>query len=209
MSHVVIWSGGADSTASLYYWAGVSCRSWPVRALTIVDHKNINTNQLKAQARAQKRFLQLAEKRKLHIKHHRLILKGNCDARDSSQSELWLCHLFPYFNDEETIHFGYIRRDDFWHFGERFKKTFDALAAARDKPPTLELGQEWKEKWEILEYLRKNKVPDNCWWTCEMVGKNLRPCGKCKKCEELARGRADLDRQLVTEKNAKMRKKKR
>jgi len=191
-SHAVVWSGGADSTASLYYWAGISGRSWPVRALTVVDHKNINTHLLKAQTIVQKRFLKLAEKRKLHISHERLIVKGNCHAKNSTQAEIWLCHLFPYFHDDETIHFGYVRRDDFWHFHERFKRTFDALASAREKPPILELDREWKEKWEILKYLHDKKIPDNCWWSCEMVKKNLRACGECKKCKEVALGRKDL-----------------
>ncbi len=197
MTHAVIWSGGADSTASLYHYAGVSCLDYPVRALTVVDQQNLNTNQLKAQDKTQKRFLQLAAKRKLHISHERLILKGNCDAKNSTQAELWLCHLFPYFRDDETIHFGYIRRDDFWHHHERFKKTFDSLASARDKPPRLELDREWKEKWEILKYLRDNKIPDHCWWSCEGVGKNLRPCGDCKKCNEVALGMKGLRENLA------------
>ncbi len=187
--HVVVWSGGADSTALLEYYSQSSCKAYPVIALTVRGMLNINPGQFVNQRIVQERFKRWAKRHGRHIEYS-VITIGKAPIPCNSQSIWWLCHLFPYIRQNMIVHFGYIRGDDFWHFKGRFVQAFNALCVVgseKDEPnkAKLEFDYEWTRKKEVLVKLREAKVPGNCWWTCE-GSTSKKACGKCNKCRELA-----------------------
>ena len=184
MRHVVMWSGGIDSTVLLHRLALNSSLQNPIIALTI-EHHQIYNDQQKSQGQAQKEYLRFAKARGFHIKHGKIYVKGTIGTEALfAQPMLWLCHIAPYLKDEDNVHFAYIRHDDFWHIKDRFELALDGIMAIRGYKITLCLDLEWKDKEEIWKEFKGEKIPLSCIWTCE-YSKNGKPCGKCKKCKEL------------------------
>jgi hypothetical protein len=114
----VVWSGGADSTMALTIKATNTTELWPVHALTVWDHPQLDKTHLKNQRLAMGRYLRWAKKKGYHIKHFAIeIQHGGIDVNgiapatvgDGGQSIVWLSHLAPYFQANAEVHFGYVR----------------------------------------------------------------------------------------------------
>lgn len=74
--NVIIWSGGADSTALLEYYAGVSSKDYPVHAISISAHPNLRDTQLSAEKKARERYLDLARKKGYWIRTQEIEFGG-------------------------------------------------------------------------------------------------------------------------------------
>lgn len=193
---VVIWSGGMDSTLLLDQTVDnlVGSEDSQVTAISILSHNNINKNLLRAQSIAQQNYLKFAsdQGKSQYIDYVTVEILGTYEATQTSQSEVWLCHIFPYLQSQDTVMFGYIKQDCFWHFKDSFVQAFTGLCTLKEATITLEFPLEWKTKVEILDALMSRGIPESCWWTCEDVVENMLPCGKCSKCDELSKARQDL-----------------
>jgi 7-cyano-7-deazaguanine synthase in queuosine biosynthesis len=188
---MVFWSGGADSTLALTMYASLSSVQTPVRALTVVGHPQLNQQQLKNEKRAREAYLRWAKKRGFNIQHETVKIETAIDVKVGDQTVLWLCHLSPYIWPDETVVFSYIQGDVFWHRKHEFEVAFNMLAELSGAKRSLLFPLEWDRKWSVLSALKKWKVPDNCWWSCDVPSKN-KPCGKCLKCRELKAAREEL-----------------
>jgi len=200
---VVVWSGGADSTCLLNHYAGVSSEDWPIVALSVVAYPHISRPLLQKQAEVQKRYLEWAKRRGYHIKHHTMRVTGSFGygrEGNAPQPSLWLAALSQILDERDRVMMGYIRTDDVWHCMSEFRDVFDAFCKLKEfKHAKLEFPFEWEHKVDILRRLKKGKVPDRCWFSCDHT-KDGKPCGQCSKCDELAAARALLKKQDVARK---------
>jgi len=199
--YTVIWSGGADSTLALTMYASYSSVQTPVKALTIKGHRQLNKWQLRNEKKARNVYLKWAKKQGYHVQHVTAKVEVNSNATSGGQADLWLCHLSPYIEKDETVVFPYIKSDDFWHIKHEFVTAFNALSGLKRVTREIIFPLEWHYKWQIVRDLKEWKVPDDCWWTCDQPNKS-KPCGKCLKCKALKEAR----RQLVVEKKASLKK---
>ena len=190
---VVIWSGGADSTLALCEAVSQARRHETITAISVTVHSNITLLQLQEQNARMDKFLAWAKKRDWKIDHRKVRIDHTCIDLPSSQGTLWLCSVAPYLPDHARIWMGYIRRDDFWHEKAEHVAAAEALAKLSDRKWKIEFPLEWSEKWEVLRALKKWKVPDSLWWTCESPVKKsdrIKACRQCLKCREVAAARA-------------------
>jgi len=197
MTYLVAWSGGADSTAVLQHYAEASSQDYPTRAISIAGHPQLNKKFMHAQEWARVNYLAWAKKRGLHIRHERIHMAGNFELRTTGEEQwraqplLWLSVLLQAVGDGDEVLLGYIRNDGFWHVRHLFEAAFAAGCALKGVTATLTFPGEWWTKADVLERLRKARVPDRCWFTCEQT-QDGKPCGACSKCKEVAAGRAEL-----------------
>lgn len=192
-NHIVVWSGGADSTLVLNDYAGVSSQDYPVRAITVAAHPFLAKKALAAQSVAQRNYLALAKKRGYHIQHEKMSIRGKWTwgktpeafRHASSQPIMWLAMLMQSVGDGDTVHMGYIRGDCFWHIRSQFEAVFESFCKLKGVDAELNFPVEYHYKAEVLRKLREAKVPGSCWFGCEYT-KNGKPCGACNKCDEIA-----------------------
>jgi 7-cyano-7-deazaguanine synthase in queuosine biosynthesis len=189
--YAVIWSGGADSTLALTQYASYSSIQDPVRALTIVGHRQLDRWQLRNEKKAREAFLRWAKKRGYNIRHDMVSIDGPNDVAEGGQAPVWLSHLTPFIPSGYTVVFPYIKGDDFWHSKHEFVVAFNALSALMGVKRELLFPLEWDSKAKVLGGLKTWEVPDNCWWTCDAPKKN-EPCGMCHKCVALKEARRVL-----------------
>ena len=198
MSNVVIWSGGADSTWVLDHYAGVSSEDFPIRAVSIVAHPNLNKEFLKAQSIAQKNYLVLAKKRGYHIEHEKVSVRGNLKwgnppdsfIHASGQPVMWLSALIQAVGDGDRALLGYIRGDCFWHIRDKFEGAFNAMCALKGVKAELSYPVEYQHKAGVLRKLKEAKIPDRCWFSCDQTTDG-RPCNKCSKCDDIKNAKMD------------------
>lgn len=194
--NIVIWSGGADSTYVLDHWAGASSEDHPVIALTVNEHPKLSKPFLERQRQARREYLVVAKKRGYHIKQQNVDVRGQFDwglkvnigdhGCPTAQLIMWLSALAQVVGDGDTVLFGYIRTDAFWHSRELFETAFDTLCKLKGVKATLRYELEWQYKADVLRMLNGARIPQRCWFSCEDVGKDGKACGHCSKCDEVA-----------------------
>jgi len=196
--NIVVWSGGADSTWLLHHWAGASSEDHRVVALTVRHHRFLSKPFLKAQRKAQEAYLKLAKKRGYHIDHQMIRVDGhfswgvdvNSGPRGrgcpTAQAIMWLYAIMQVVGDGDKVLVGYIKGDSFWHYRDEFARTFDAMCKLKGVRATLVYDLEWQSKPDILRLLKKARIPQRCWFSCESVGEDGKACGNCSKCDEIA-----------------------
>lgn len=194
--NVVIWSGGADSTYILDHYAGVSSEDYPVVALSVVEHTHLKREQVKIQNEAQARYLAHAKKKGYHIKHEKVSVRGNfqlfADVQNGmGQPLLWFVYLLSCVGENDTVHLGYIKGDSFWHNRTIFEDAFKALCRLKGLKAALSYPCEWDQKVNILEKLKKAKVPNDCWWSCDHP-EDGKVCKGCEKCLAIKAGRKQM-----------------
>ena len=187
---VVVWSGGADSTYLLHWYATYSSIQNPVHAITVDSHPQLNKKFMAAQRTARSRYLKFAEKSGLHIEVHTVsqdysekTLIG-IGENVSGQPMMWLCSIMPFIQDDDMVYFSYIFEDGIWHHKKEFQDVFYSICRLKNIDATLEFPLEEFRKYQILKRLSEYEIKDNMWWSCEEP-KNKKPCGVCYKCCEL------------------------
>ncbi|GAG31920.1 unnamed protein product, partial [marine sediment metagenome] len=157
---------------------------------TVDRHPRLHKPFIKAQNEAQKRYLKWAKKKGYHIKHERMAYYGNVEwngpTTGCAQPTLWLATLIQAIGDQDVVMMGYNHKDDFWHYRSDFENAFYALCKLKGVKAELELPFEWKKKRDLYAMLRVDKVPNNCWFSCEDTAKG-KPCGVCDKCLDIKR----------------------
>jgi 7-cyano-7-deazaguanine synthase in queuosine biosynthesis len=183
--NVVVWSGGADSTALLDWYASTSSKATPTLALSIASHPYLHKDSVKAQNTAQEAYLKYARRKGYHIQHKIVKVSGKFDwggpTSGTAQSIVWLFAIAQVLQDDDIVLMGYIRKDDFWHYRDKFVALFDAMCAYKDVKAKIQFPLEWDTKSEVIGRLRNAKVPNKCWTSCDNY-KGKKPCGVCSKC---------------------------
>lgn len=187
---VVVWSGGADSTCLLQYYAKYSSKEKPVTAITIDGYPQISKGQLECQRFAQKRYLRFAKKEGLFIEHLKIKVEASSECAIESgknrsvQPVMWLSAIMPFVNDGDTVCFSYIHKDGIWKSKAEFEKAFYSLCKLKGVDAKLEFSlDEWR-KYQVLNYLKEEGITHNMWWACERPIRK-KPCGVCYKCCEI------------------------
>lgn len=183
-----------DSTALLNHFGPISYKDCPLLALS-VDHPLLSRPHMKGQKAAQANYLRFAKKKGYHIVHERVVYSGNFSwngpTYGQAQPSLWLLSLIQVLRDHDTIHFGYIQDDIFWHYHKAFSEVFDSVCKLFAISAELSFPFEWMKKKDVYETLRNTKVPNNCWFSCENTS-NGKSCGVCDKCKEIKTLKADV-----------------
>lgn len=190
MANVIVWSGGADSTALLDHYAGTSSEDYPVKAISISKHPNLVKKQTEYEGKARKRYLELAKARGYWIEHEEIEFgdgfsaHGPKDDGPPGQLMMWMCAITPCVSDGDRVMFAYIRGDAMWHYKHEFVSAFDAIMDLKGVKATLEFPFEWMTKKEVFEHLKKAKISSKYWWSCERPRVDGTRCGRCHKCKE-------------------------
>ena len=191
MKHIIIWSGGLDSTWLLYKYAVNSSIENPITAISI-EGKFLDKRKIIMERKAKKKILEILKKKGCHINH--IIIKSNVKSDIyldyfNTQPVLWLCNIIPIIPLEEcTVHFGYIKEDSFWHCKDIFVKSFYNLTDLRlvgsRKDIKLQFDLEWFTKKEIIRLMKINGLYKHT-WSCEFPTETFKRCGKCYPCKTI------------------------
>jgi 7-cyano-7-deazaguanine synthase in queuosine biosynthesis len=185
---LISWSGGVDSTANVInYFAN----SIPFETVYIKLPNNDKQQkyELKARTRILKELTKLFGN--YHIKDTVIDFVGVLQDRNILvQPYIWATALS--YNIDMTKYnslvFGYIKEDDFWHIKAEFETVIHAshkLLLSDGKVPELTFPLEWLDKSTIIEkyynYDKEVKKILDMTYYCE--GSTI-SCGKCNKCNE-------------------------
>jgi 7-cyano-7-deazaguanine synthase in queuosine biosynthesis len=185
MKHLVMWSGGSDSTYLLNRLLKDSTKNEPVCALSIIWGTSLKD---KSESIARKHLSEEFKKRGYHLIYKEVKLNSTGFASDTHNAQpiMWLTTLFQNIQNDAIVHFGYNFSDSFWHIKGKFVKAFYALVNIRDiTPPDIKLcfDLEWEYKKNIIKRLKRERLLKYI-WTCEFPKKVGVPCHKCDKCKE-------------------------
>lgn len=195
MSNIVVWSGGADSTLVLCNWASGWGAREEVIALTVKHHSLCNKEQFRCQVKTQNKFKKFALTKGWNIKYKSISITGDSKT-PQIQSFLWLTQLMPYFNDGDSVGWGYNAIDHgFWDVIELFKNVLKAADTYRGITTAHEFPVRYKLKVDIIRELKQYGVPLDCIWTCDDPNKG-HPCGVCHKCVELLQACRDVKKKV-------------
>jgi 7-cyano-7-deazaguanine synthase in queuosine biosynthesis len=190
--HIVLWSGGCDSTLLLYelldaYGAeNVIAISYnypwldSIKAELENDHREIF-----------KRKMKLMGLRYANFKHHVVEINMPEDSIDVQtcsglpQALGWLFMIPMYANENSYIYAAYVKDDDFltegykYHYKNIFKSVNKLIGREN---LILRLPYVKRSKIEIIENLIKNDIYDDTWY-CEMPMTNHMVCMECHPCQ--------------------------
>jgi len=194
----VIWSGGADSTLLLHELAErYGTKRYPVKAISIrhdlVDNCKQNAESLKRQL-----FLAKAKSEGLHIDNLEITvsLKGFDKFRvynhGIGQAPIWIANIPHYLADEDYLHFGYIKGDDFWFHKEDFTKTLDSTFALMGKKVEARYPLQYMTKTQILMELEKRGL-SNMYVSCQILNEDGSDCGHCASCVSIRNAKLEIE----------------
>ena len=195
----ILYSGGADSTYLLYIAAqDISYCKLDIKPML----RTISFNAPQLPGSHQQKV-----RRAKFIQYIKETYKCEIDAIEIDATELlsrfgrvqmpqqicWLSVL-PMFNPyiyNETLEFGYVKGDDFWHWREFFCRiidnAFDILYNTEKVKITVSYPLEWVTKTKITRTLIEHKL-DKFIWICDTITDGNKddppPCGKCDSCIE-------------------------
>lgn len=180
----VLWSGGCDSTALLYYLAHryPSCN---IKAISVIQ-KYITS--CKCDYEARKRLKQRFDTEGLNISYFTYHVKNEIPNSFAglSQPLIWLSTVPNLLTQvDKAICFGYIRHDDVWHYKQYFENIFNDMnkICCGSQYNELWFPFEWISKDIIVKYLKDNDLFDLISYCEHEVDR--KPCGKCNKCIEM------------------------
>jgi 7-cyano-7-deazaguanine synthase in queuosine biosynthesis len=194
MKTILYWSGGIDSTYILYDYLrkGITFETVYIK---------FNNNKLKGDIELSRR----ENIKKILVNYYHKDWNDKIIDYDNSsytfhfvlpQALIWLESIFKVVDSYEnnTCVFGYMRRDDFWHYKPDLLNLFKMLHALSHKKDTnieLKYPLEWKDKDDIIndifvEDIKVWKKLFNQMWTCEGIDalNSRKHCGKCISCEK-------------------------
>lgn len=195
--HVVVWSGGYDSTLVL---AEVARRYSATNAViaVVVQSTHLDDRQAKLEQRAREAFLKHAAACGWNIRVATVRLEATALAVDwtvhslLAQATLWFHAVVPYLRSNDKVYWGYIRRDEYWLVRDRMVRALSAcMEASFISGVTFEYPLACAEKRDVVDALARIGVPTELLWTCDAPdGSNEDvPCGMCGKCKALAEAR--------------------
>lgn len=187
MIHIVIWSGGYDSTLILDRLC--ASRDKTVWAFSL-EWNMINDRKTHQEKKVRKRYKKYAKKKGYKF-YHRTIKVGadmGAPTHGLPQALAWFCFVLPYLPQESKVYLGYHRGDDFWRYHDHVGAFFREGQLIGKRNASIEYPLELDSKWEIVEDCRKRGIPSSCIWTCEnpkKKNKKIVSCGKCNPCINL------------------------
>ena len=187
MSNIVLWSGGYDSTLMLHNLLSGGYRD--VIAVSVKYHPQLSNELLAMERRARNNYAEYAKINNMEFDQAEILIDNTSTITVSPggivQPSIWLMISMLYVNDGDTLHFGYIRSDDFWHHKQQFVTMFESICGLRNlENVKLRFNLEWYTKWDVIAEFEKLGVPSDCAWYCESPKSDFphTPCGACNCC---------------------------
>lgn len=184
--HVVVWSGGCDSTLLLDMVSEkFGTYEKPIIAFSIYHHI-LDNKKLTKESEAREKFLSELKSRGLHIIHKTLEIKSDSSYKEGygglPQAFLWALNILPYIKNGSNVYFGYIRNDDFWHMGQYFEEMVRAGSKLMGKEIKVHYPLEYHTKEHVIAELGVRKLYDYVWW-CEMSNEKGGRYNECVPCK--------------------------
>lgn len=183
--HVVIWSGGCDSTAILYAVAKkFSTKEKPVLAVSY-DFSHIQGMKRHKEDQAKEKFLTYCKQEGLNIDHRVISLNVDLDVYPYNsliQAYTWVSTISPYLMDKTNLYLGYIKSDDVWHQFAELQELFTVSQKFLKREINVLTPLRYREKEEIIKYLVEIGIYEMTWY-CELPTDEGKRCGQCKPCD--------------------------
>jgi len=199
--HVVVWSGGMDSTLVLdrVCSANMDRCIW---AHTIIWDM-LNDLKVEKEKEARRNYLSWAKKKGYDIAHRTIKVTADMGAPGLglAQCLAWFSYVIPYLPENSILYLGYHSGDDFWTKADDVSDYVDAAAKIGNRKIELAYPLQFTSKCNILEEFKSRKIPMSCFWTCENPKRRngkIVSCGKCTPCIKLktAKYESELWRKL-------------
>jgi 7-cyano-7-deazaguanine synthase in queuosine biosynthesis len=191
--HIVLWSGGCDSTLLLYELLD-AYGSKNVIAVSY-NYPWLHPTKAKIESNHREAFkskMKLLGERFSNFNHHEFGINMIGDKVMSipplnglPQAMGWLFMIPMYANENSYIYAGYVKDDDFSTGGYKHHYTniFDSVNKLIGRENlTLRLPYVGLSKYEIISNLIKNEIYDTAWY-CEMPSSEHSPCMECHPCQ--------------------------
>ena len=190
--HIVVYSGGCDSTILLYDLAKLyGTKKDPIIALSY-NHYAPCDIKIKVEKATRKRFKKYCRENKIYINFIEIDSKMSnnrgcfpkgfkSDYQGICQPYLWLGGLGTLLMGNYNIYFGYIKSDDFWKFKTEFIEAFKALQKIIVTESKLFFPLMEDSKESIILELKKQGIYEYT-WHCETPTKSHEACGSCTPC---------------------------
>ena len=190
--HVVIYSGGCDSTLMLYEIAKeYGTKEKPVIALSYNHHAPCPVKAI-IEKKTRESFRKYCKKNKIYINFTEVSVGIKAVSKryfsishhpGIVQPYLWLGALGVAMLGWRNFYFGYIKHDDFWMFKSEFVEAFKALQKVimtENKVffPLMDIHKE-----NIIRKLKEYEIYDLT-WHCETPTKEHEACGTCTPCKK-------------------------
>ncbi len=186
--HLIVWSGGLDSTAII-----MKALAEAVKFHTVYFELGNNI------AKTKKELLVRAEIKKLIEERYDIDWWTDYTIRipeftyhnyiSNGQPIAWLFGLTMFTNTYyENIMLGYVKGDDFWHVRHDFIKAYENLQKVdgKEKVPPLAFPLEWCTKKDVVDLYNtkfRRRIA-HMTWTCDgSIGGKLHACGQCTACK--------------------------
>lgn len=183
--HVVVWSGGMDSTLVL----DQVCSANPNKCIWAytINWDMLSDLKVKKEKEARRNYLSYAKRKGYNIAHRTILVTANMGAPDLglAQCLAWFSYVIPYLPKKSRLYLGYHSTDNFWKKVNKVSDYVEAAAAIGGRRITLVYPLQFMGKCEILEEFKSRRIPMSCFWTCEKPkrrGKKIVSCGKCTPC---------------------------
>lgn len=186
MAKIQLWSGGMDSTLALFNLATDYPRDM-IHAVTILNFGN-SENQKKSEIKSRKLIKTDLKKRGItNISYHDIDVRTNFNT-ETQQAPLWFNYVMPNIKDGDELHMSYLSSDgwDFFYYKPLLENAFDSICKLRGIKATLHFPYVNWLKGEIIKDLKKFKLYKYTSY-CGDPKNNLKPCGKCIKCQSVKR----------------------
>ena len=191
--HIVLWSGGCDSTLLLYELL----ESYGSHNVIAISYNYQWLDSTKAQIEHNHREAFKGKMKLLgdqfanfshsvfEINNTNGFLNFGGSMTGLPQALGWLFMVPMYANEDSYIYAGYVKEDDFSAGGYRHHYTniFDSVNKLIGKDNmTLRLPYTQRSKNEIIEMLIKNEIYNDSWY-CEMPPSKYLTCMECHPCQ--------------------------
>lgn len=186
--HVVVWSGGCDSTLLLketaeYY----GTKTNPIIAIS-VEHYLLGNRKLKKEREVRETIKEEFNRRGLHIEYRTIKIEGDMNfinhTNSPQQTYIWLSTLIPYVKNKANLYLGIIRSDDTLIHMDRVNELLKAQNKFLDKTVNLYTPYDRFNKSDIIRELMDCNLYDYTWY-CEIPNEEngvIKACGSCAPC---------------------------
>ena len=196
--HIVVWSGGCDSTLLLketaeYY----GTKAHPIIAISI-EHYLLGDRKLGKEREVREKIKEEFDRRGLHIKYHTLKVEGDMNfishTDSPQQTYIWLSMLIPYVRNKANLYLGIIRSDDTLTHMAKVDELITAGNSFLNKTIKLYTPYDRFSKSDIIKELMDYDLYEYIWY-CEIPHEEngvIKACGSCAACKTHQMGMVQL-----------------
>lgn len=186
---LLLWSGGVDSTYILMEFI----RTGMIGELYFDHLTVIETDFQSISGNYQNNMARIAIKRQIEVLYGDVsgMISFKTEKPELSQFEygdglmqplIWLFIAVYAAQKKDTLVFGYVKGDQFWHKRTAFDNTILFAKEIIGKELVTHYPLEWAEKSEVIRFMNSShKSIYNLYWYCESF--KLFPCGTCESCK--------------------------